>query len=138
MEKLMSDQNIQVLRDGYAAFARGDMAAVLARLDENIEWTVPDSVPYGGTYHGHVGVAALVQGWGKWWQKLDTEVVEFIDAGDTIVVITQISGTGAHASISAPSVHIWRMRDGKAVSHLEVGDTARTLFATGAEISNVT
>jgi hypothetical protein len=50
---------IELLREAYDAFNRGDMGAAVERLDPHIEWTEPDSFPGGGTYHG----TAEVQGY---------------------------------------------------------------------------
>jgi ketosteroid isomerase-like protein len=44
----MSAENVQVLRDGYAAFARQDVPAVMAAFDPGIEWNTPVSLPFGG------------------------------------------------------------------------------------------
>jgi ketosteroid isomerase-like protein len=40
----------QIVKDLYAAFARGDIAAVLALLAEQVIWQLPGTVPhYSGT-----------------------------------------------------------------------------------------
>jgi ketosteroid isomerase-like protein len=130
----MSAQNVQVLRDGYAAFARQDVAAVLAAFDESIEWHTPDSLPFGGTHRGHEGVGAFFGALAEHWQELSVEPEEFIDGGDTIVVLARNRATGAGGSVDATVVHVWRMRDGKAVSFTEFMDTARTLRALGQAV----
>ena len=127
----MSAENVQVLRDGYGAFARQDIAAVLAAFDEKIEWSTPDSIPFGGTYHGHEGVTGFFGKLGEQWQELSVEPEEFIDAGDTIVVVVRVRSTGAGGSFDARSLHLWRMRDGKATSFTEFMDTAKALAALG-------
>jgi ketosteroid isomerase-like protein len=44
--------DVGILRDGYAAFGRGDIPAVLA-VDPDIEWVEPDGHPWGRTDRGH-------------------------------------------------------------------------------------
>jgi ketosteroid isomerase-like protein len=127
----MSARNVQVLRDGYAAFARQDIPAVLAAFDANIEWNVPDSLPFGGTFHGHDGVMGFFGRLAEVWQDLGVEPEEFIDAGDTVVVLVRDRGTGAGGTLDTRVVHLWRMRDGKAVSFTEFIDTAKALDALG-------
>jgi ketosteroid isomerase-like protein len=127
----MSAENVQKLRDGYAAFARQDMPAVLQAFDEDIEWGVPDSLPFGGTYRGHDAVMRFFGELSSHWQELSVEPEEFIDGGETIVVLVRDRGVGRGGSMDARAVHLWRMRDGKAVSFTEFLDTAKTLQALG-------
>jgi ketosteroid isomerase-like protein len=58
--------------------------------------------------------------------------VEFIDGGDTIVVIVRDHATGPNGSVDSEAVHLWRMRDGKAVSFTEYADAAPVLQVLGA------
>lgn len=127
----MSSDNVQILRNGYDAFARRDIPAVLAAFSEDIAWHVPDSVPFGGDYHGHEGVTDFFGQLSQYWQELNVEPEELIDAGDTIAVVARITGTGAAGSTEIQSLHLWRMRDGKATSFTEYTDTARELQAIG-------
>jgi ketosteroid isomerase-like protein len=131
----VSAENVQVLRNAYDAFARQDLPSVMAAFDEDIEWTTPDSVPFGGVCHGHDGVAGFFGQLADQWQDLSVEPEEFIDGGDTIVVIVHDRATGAGGSMDTQTVHLWRMRDGKAVSFTEFSDTARALQALGQPIA---
>jgi uncharacterized protein len=120
----VSAENVQVLRDGYAAFARGDVPAVMAAFDESIVWNTPRTLPFGGTYEGHAGVGGFFAGLASRWTDLSVEPEEFIDGGDTIVVIVRLRGTAAGGTLDSQAVHVWRMRNGKATSHTEFSDTA--------------
>lgn len=59
----MSD-NVDSLREGYQAFARGDMEAVAASWDPDIEFDGPNSsrMPNAGTHRGKADVARLLTG----------------------------------------------------------------------------
>ena len=127
----MSGENVPVLRDAYDAFARQDVAAVMAAFDEGIEWRVPESLPFGGTYRGHGGVGEFFGTLPSHLSDLSVEPKEFIDGGDTIVVLVRVAGTGAAGPLDQTHVHLWRMRGGKAASFTEFGDTARTLAVLG-------
>lgn len=131
----MSAEGVQVLREAYAGIARGDVAAVMAGLDENIEWNVPESLPFEGPRRGHAAVGAL---FGELMQQVPDfhlELLEFIDGGDTVVALVRSSGTGPAGGFDYANVHVWRMRDGKAVSFSEFPDTAQVLRALGQEIA---
>jgi ketosteroid isomerase-like protein len=121
----MSAENVQVLRGAYAAFMRHDIDGVLAALDEDVEWTTPMILPSGGTYRGHAGVEALFGALAEVWQEMSVEPEEFIDAGDTIVVVVRERAAGAERSTDTQAIHIWRMRDGRATSFVEYMSTAR-------------
>lgn len=84
-----------------------------------------------GTFHGHEGVGAFFSQLPSHWTDLSVEPEEFIDGGDTIVVIVRLRGTGAGGPIDSRAAHLWRMRGGKAVSHTEFSDTARAREALG-------
>jgi uncharacterized protein len=127
----VSAENVQVLRDGYAAFARGDVPAVMAAFDESIVWNTPASLPFGGTYEGHAGVGGFFAQLPSHWTDLSVEPEEFIDGGDTVVVIVRLRGTAAGGTLDSQAVHLWRMRDGKAVSQTEYSDTAAAREALG-------
>ena len=127
----MSAENVHVLRGAYEAFARQDVPAVMATFDESIEWSAPDSLPFGGTYRGHDGVGGFFGQLPQYWQNLVVEPDEFIDGGETIVVVAHVHGTGAGGAYDQRHVHLWRMRDGKAVRFTEWSDTANALEALG-------
>jgi ketosteroid isomerase-like protein len=105
----------------------------MAAFEENIEWQAPDSLPFGGVYRGHDGVGRFFGLLPTYWQELTVEPEEFIDGGDTIVVVARVRGTAAGGSLDQKNVHIWRMGDGKAASFTEYSDTARALQALGQE-----
>jgi ketosteroid isomerase-like protein len=134
----MSSDDVQTLREAYEAFARQDVPTVMAAFDEDIEWDMPDSVPFGGTYHGHDGVGSFFSQLAEHWEELRVEPEEVIDAGDTIVVLIRLSGRGAGGSIDSKSLHLWRMRDGRATAFREYPDTARVLQALGQQVPATT
>ena len=51
-------ENVQIVKDGYVAFGRGDIQCLLALFAGDIEWIVPgEGLPLAGTYRGHAGMA---------------------------------------------------------------------------------
>ena len=53
--------NTEVVQQGYEAFGRGDIPALLQFLTVDVEWTQqgPSVVPFSGTRHGHEGELML-------------------------------------------------------------------------------
>lgn len=126
----MSQSNVDTIRAGYEAFGRQDIPAVMAAFDPGIEWTSPDSLPNGGTFHGPEDVGGFFASLGDTWAELNVEPGEYLDAGDDVIVIGRHRVAG-HNGVRADLdfVHRWTLRDGKIVRFYEVADTARMLPA---------
>src|SRR3972149_6485911 len=56
----MSTGNLDIIRDHYAASARGDLEGMLAAFAPDIAWTEVAGFPYAGTYHGAAAIVANV------------------------------------------------------------------------------
>jgi len=119
--------NLDILREGYSNFAKGDIPAVLEVFDPNIEWTEAEGFPYAGTYKGHKEISEQVfMKLGTEWDGYTVKANEFIDAGDRIVVLGKYSGTykATGKSFEADFAHVWTVRDGKATKFVQYADTA--------------
>jgi ketosteroid isomerase-like protein len=86
----MSQANIDFIQNLYAAFARGDGAAVLASMDPAIVWNEAENFPYADR-NPYVGHAAVAEGiffrLATEWDRFQALPSEFLDAGDTVVVL---------------------------------------------------
>ena len=129
----MSAEDVQRLREVYEAFDRGDADAFVGLLAHDIEWRVPEVLPWGGARHGHDGVRTCLDllrehvagGWGT--------PEEFLDVGDRVVVLGRFTGT-ARASgreFETPFVHVWTSSDGVPTRLVHFVDTAVVLEALG-------
>lgn len=119
--------NSEMIRSLYEAFARGDVPAVLAALSPDVRWTEAEGFPYGGTYHGPQSVLeGVFMRLGADWEGFTVVPKEFVAQGETVVALGQYSGTYRKTgkSFSAPFVHVWSVRDGKAVRFQQHTDTA--------------
>ena len=92
----MSKENVETVQGMYAAFARGDIQAVLSALDPKVEWweaenfIYADGNPYVGPDAVLMGVFARI---GSDWEGFAVAPKEVLDAGDTIVGHGYYSGT---------------------------------------------
>src|SRR5882762_1393894 len=56
------EENVQVVKNFFAAIGSGDKQRVLALVAEDIEWIVPgEDWPLAGTHRGHTGVEEVLQ-----------------------------------------------------------------------------
>src|SRR4028118_2438844 len=86
----MSKENVNIMRQGYDAFNRGDIDAVTGIMDPEIEWQEPDveGLPDRGTHHGLEAVVNNVFGAvAEHWDEFQAVADEFLDAGDQAVVL---------------------------------------------------
>jgi ketosteroid isomerase-like protein len=128
----MSQQNVDVIRRAYDAFARQDIPAVLGAFDDTIEWTTPDSLPIGGTVRGHKGVTGFFQSLPEYFQELRVQPEQFIDGGDQVIVLGRHVGRGARGQFDVPWCMVWTMRNGKVTRFQEFNDTAKITQAIAA------
>jgi uncharacterized protein len=82
------EQNIQTVKDFFAAMGGSDRQALLALTSEDIEWIIPGKDwPLAGTHRGHAGLQKLLQ---TASEKVETSVMEhreYIAQGDRVLVI---------------------------------------------------
>jgi ketosteroid isomerase-like protein len=87
------EENVQVVKDFFAAIGSGDKKGLLALVAENIEWIIPGKDwPLAGTHRGHAGVAEVLQ---KASDKVETsypEPPEFVAQGDRVVAVGVATG----------------------------------------------
>jgi ketosteroid isomerase-like protein len=112
--------NAQALREGYDAFARGDIPAVLAIFDEDIAWHIPGRSPLSGDYRGHQEVVGfLMRAHELSGGTLRVQLDDVLADGDTLVALTTVSAERGGRSWSSPEIHVWRFADGRAVEMRE-------------------
>ena len=127
----MSEHEVRALRGAYDAFGRGDEAAFLEALAHDVEWRVPDVLPWGGVRHGHEGVRSFFAileehvegGWGT--------PEEFLDMGERVVVLGRFSGTvrANRVEFETRFAHVWTIRDGFLSGFDNYLDTATVVAA---------
>jgi uncharacterized protein len=127
---------LDTVRSFYAALARGDVPAVLALLDPNIEWTEAERFPYyGGTWHGpNEIVKGLFEPLGRDWSSFAVNAEDFLCEGDEVVSLGRYVGTFRETgrSMTAPFAHHWTARNGKILRFVQYTDTAKVIEATRA------
>lgn len=113
----MSEETVERIRRGYAAFNRGDLAAAAADFPPEIEWKVslqlPDAPP-DDTYRGPEEVMRFWETWRAAFDDFRLEIEEIIDAGEQVIVIARVRGRGAAsgADVDTPSFpQVWTVGD---------------------------
>ena len=82
------------MRRSYEAFARDDIDGVVADMDPDIEWHQAQGLPHGGVYRGldEVRRAIFDPLDDEWWDDFSADPDEFVDAGESVVVLGRYTG----------------------------------------------
>jgi ketosteroid isomerase-like protein len=123
----MGTSNARIVRKAYDDFAQGNIPAVFAAFDPGIVWHVPGHSPLSGDYRGHDQVGGFFQ------RTIELSAGAFrIDVhnvlaeDDLVVVLATVNAQRNGISASFPEVHVWRMKDRKAIEFCEYqGDEQR-------------
>ena len=116
----------QIVSDHYAASARGDLAAMMAEVAPDVQWTEMAGFPYAGK---HVGLAHVIEKvfkvLGSEWEGYRFQLETLIDAGDRIVGVGGYHGTYRKTgkAMAARVAHVWRVERGLVRSFEQLTDT---------------
>jgi ketosteroid isomerase-like protein len=109
-------EDLALVQSGYEAFGRGDIPGVLAVLSPEIQWHIPGRNPMAGTYKGHEEVVGFfTQLMERTGGTFNLEIHDFLASDDHVVALTRETGQRDGKSLDSNVVHIWHLRDGKAV-----------------------
>lgn len=114
----MSQTNIDLAKQGYAAFLRGDIPGLLELMTDDINWVLhspAEATPEGGDYRGKAAVAEWFRKLGETYEFETFSPDEFIASGDKVVVLgheaQRVRSTGRRGEFDW--VHIFTYRQGK-------------------------
>ena len=110
----MSDQNVEVVRRGFAAWEQGDLTAFLELMDPGV---VCRRLPplLSGTWHGPEGALELAAEWIEGFDHFSMLAEEYVDAGDQVIVRVAHRGTGSGSGVpvEARFWFVYTVSDGK-------------------------
>jgi uncharacterized protein len=115
----MSDENVEVVRESWEAWSRGDMGALFDFYDPEVVWDMTHSyVPDMGLFHGHEGIRDFFREWRAFFAEYYAEPEEFVDAGDSVIVRVRQGGRGRSSTVDVEMPAYWQvytLRDRRAV-----------------------
>jgi ketosteroid isomerase-like protein len=113
----LSDQNVEIVRSGLAAFDRGDIEGVLRVCAEDIVITQPPELPgVAAEQHGHQGVLEALAAWPEQWEDYRIEILRICAApGDKVFVTQRTRGRGKLSGVEVQMDFnfVFAVRDGK-------------------------
>lgn len=129
--------NRQVIQGIYDAFGKGDLPAVLAVFDPQIEWREAEGNPYEMSGRAWIGGEAVTQNLfaklAEDWDGFTVTPTSFHDAGDSVVAEGRYTGTHKVTGkrIDMQFCHVWRLSGGQVKSFQQYCDTAQFQDAVG-------
>ena len=113
----MQPGSVELVREIIDALNRGDVDAMLARMDPDFEWRPLEDSPVSRLYRGHEHVRRYVEDWLSTFDDVWLELGEPSAAGDQVVVAVRGHGRGRASGVELYSsfCQVWTLRRGKAV-----------------------
>lgn len=129
----MPSSNVDVARAFTEAFNAGDMDALLACCDPEIEFHSTFAAVSGAVYRGHDGMRRWYRDLIEAWQEIRSTPEAFFDLGEHVLVFTPIGGRGRHSGVEAdvPIAAVARVRDGLLVEYRAYADREDALGYLG-------
>ena len=137
---MSNEENVQVVKDFFAAIGDYNKHDLLALVAEDIEWIIPgEGWPLAGTHRGHAELAAVLQ---KASEEIETTYPtppEFVAQGDRVLVVGV--ATGKIKATNKPFKDNWvfdiTVRDGKLTKIREYVDTQALARASQRDASGL-
>jgi ketosteroid isomerase-like protein len=115
----------------FRPFTAPSVPGVVSRMSPDIVWNEAENFIYadGNPYQGPeailTGVFARL---GTDWEGFAAAPEEYLDAGDTVIVLGRYRGTykATGRALDAQLAHVWRVEDGRAVGFQQYTDTLQT------------
>ena len=86
----MSEENLELIRAGFAAHNNGDLDALTQVYDPDVVF----ETLLLGTHHGNEAIRLIYEENRKTLSGYTVDPIELIDAGDQVVAVAQVNGVG--------------------------------------------
>jgi ketosteroid isomerase-like protein len=135
---MSTQENVQTVKDFFAAMGGGDKQRLLALAAEDIEWIIPgEDWPLVGTHRGHAGLADLLQKANETVETSFPGSPEFIAQGDRVLVVGFATGKikATNRAFKDDWVFAITVRNGKLTKIREYIDTQALARASETDAS---
>ena len=103
----MSKANVARAREIFELFNSGEIDAWLDVLHPEIAWHTRVDEPDAGVYRGRDGLRSLIKLWLEQFEQLRCEGMEYIDAGDWVLVPCRLRGRGRGSGIEIDEPYVF-------------------------------
>ena len=127
----MSQENVEIVARYSDAFQRGDLAATLSVLDEDVEWHDQAAIPGADVHRGREAVGRHIRQWLEAWEEIDYTPEEVLDRGNQVVVVVRRRGKGKGSGVEVNDqvAYVLTVSSGKITRFEGFSDRAEALEA---------
>ena len=110
------------LKERYQRFSEGDLEKALDLWTDDFVWegASASELPGSGRHEGKQAAIEVLQQTVGSWDKFELSADEFIEQGDTVVVLGHTDVSKGERSERLPVVHIWRYRGEDEICRLQI------------------
>ena len=131
----MSQENVEVVKAAYEAFARGGLDRWIEHFADDVDWrAIEGDIDDFGPIHGKNALRAWLQDWIDMFDGFWMQPIELIDAGgDTVVAVERYGGCAKLSGVETDQTEaeVFTIRDGKIARCREYGTRHEALEAAG-------
>ena len=130
----MSQENVEIVREMSERFATGDRESWREVFAKDVIWdTSATTTPQAGVYEGHAGVERFFIDWLGTWDNPAVEMLDLIDAGDSVVAVFRWTGRGRTSGIDTAMTMfaVYDLKDGQVVRFRQYETRNEALEAAG-------
>ena len=115
----MSQENVDIVRSVYEAWARDELPGPARLFDPQIEYVNPPHAVEPGTRHGLAAFSRAVHDVFDGLEAWQIEPERFIPAGERVAVVVRyrVRGRASGVDVEAYESALWTVRDGKVVRY---------------------
>jgi ketosteroid isomerase-like protein len=130
----MSERNVEIVREIFRAWQKGPPTDS-GLISDDIEWVNDERAVEPGTRRGSAAFDAAAAKVTGAFAGARVELERFVDAGDRVVAIGVLRGTGRGSGLEVGrrQGYVWTIDDGKAVRFEWFNDADAALAAAGVE-----
>ncbi len=127
----MSQENVNLIRSLYEGWLRGEIG--IDKLDPEISMAESPTLPGAVSASGIEAVERYMRSFAKHWENISFEPQEYVDAGEQVVVVARLIGSGKKSGVEVTRTwaYVWTVRERKALSMVGYADRAEALEAVG-------
>jgi ketosteroid isomerase-like protein len=125
-------KHIEVVQQGYDAWNRGDIGAVLELVDPEFEWHEASEVAGGGSVYTRDQFESYLVSLGRLWATIRLEPQEMHEVGDEVLVevLERARGRTSGAEVTQHFTHVWSFKNRRAYrmrAYFDKGEAMRAL-----------
>jgi ketosteroid isomerase-like protein/rhodanese-related sulfurtransferase len=129
----MSEEDLEIVRRAYEAYAKGDLATARQAYSEDTVWDVTRFRPDEGIHRGKEDLAGYIRSWRETWAEHSFSLEQALDAGDRVVAVIVESGTGkgSGAPVTIRYGQVIKVSGGKIAETIVYRDVDEALEVAG-------